>query len=92
MIDKDWYGGMNAHQHKDRTVTDPAHTDGMRWIAGGTFTMGSLDWYPEEAPLRQVAVDGFWIDEVPDRPAARHPETIDTSTSHIGFRCVRRGA
>jgi formylglycine-generating enzyme len=25
------------------------------------------------------------------RPAARHPETIDTSTSHIGFRCVWRG-
>lgn len=24
------------------------------------------------------------------RPAARHPETIDTSTSHIGFRCVIR--
>lgn len=24
------------------------------------------------------------------RPAARHPESIDTSTSHIGFRCVRR--
>ncbi|MBW8785119.1 MAG: formylglycine-generating enzyme family protein, partial [Novosphingobium sp.] len=22
------------------------------------------------------------------RPAARHPETIDTATSHIGFRCV----
>lgn len=26
------------------------------------------------------------------RPAARHPETIDTSTSHIGFRCVSRGS
>ncbi len=26
------------------------------------------------------------------RPAARHPETIDTSTSHIGFRCVKRPA
>lgn len=25
------------------------------------------------------------------RPAARHPEMIDTSTSHIGFRCVVRG-
>ncbi|KAB1072520.1 formylglycine-generating enzyme family protein [Methylobacterium planeticum] len=25
------------------------------------------------------------------RPAARHPHPIDTSTSHIGFRCVRRG-
>lgn len=24
------------------------------------------------------------------RPAARHPETIDTSTCHIGFRCVKR--
>ena len=24
------------------------------------------------------------------RPAARHPEMIDTSTSHIGFRCITR--
>jgi formylglycine-generating enzyme required for sulfatase activity len=24
------------------------------------------------------------------RPAARHPEMIDTSTTHIGFRCVKR--
>ncbi|MCB8821979.1 formylglycine-generating enzyme family protein [Microvirga rosea] len=24
------------------------------------------------------------------RPAARHPHPVDTSTSHIGFRCVRR--
>ncbi|MNT05872.1 Serine/threonine-protein kinase pkn1 [compost metagenome] len=24
------------------------------------------------------------------RPAARHAESIDTSTSHVGFRCVRR--
>ncbi|HUD29235.1 MAG TPA: formylglycine-generating enzyme family protein [Novosphingobium sp.] len=24
------------------------------------------------------------------RPAARHPEMVDTSTSHIGFRCVVR--
>jgi len=26
------------------------------------------------------------------RPAARHPQAIDSSTSHIGFRCVRRAA
>jgi formylglycine-generating enzyme required for sulfatase activity len=26
------------------------------------------------------------------RPAARHPEPVDTSTSHIGFRCIRRTA
>nr|WP_226576033.1 formylglycine-generating enzyme family protein [Acuticoccus sediminis] len=26
------------------------------------------------------------------RPAARHPEPVDTSTSHVGFRCIRRPA
>jgi len=26
------------------------------------------------------------------RPAARHPQPVDTSTSHIGFRCVKRPA
>jgi formylglycine-generating enzyme required for sulfatase activity len=26
-----------------------------------------------------------------DRPAARHPQMIDTGMSHIGFRCVVRG-
>jgi formylglycine-generating enzyme required for sulfatase activity len=25
------------------------------------------------------------------RPAARYAQPIDTTTSHIGFRCVRRG-
>ena len=25
--------------------------------------MGSNDFYPEERPVRDVAVDGFWIDE-----------------------------
>lgn len=27
--------------------------------------MGSVNWYPEEAPLRRVKVNGFWIDETP---------------------------
>lgn len=39
--------------------------EGMRQIEGGTFTMGSEQWYPEEAPLRKVRVDSFWIDETP---------------------------
>jgi sulfatase modifying factor 1 len=34
-------------------------------IPGGTFTMGSESFYPEEAPLRRVAVDGFAIDRAP---------------------------
>lgn len=38
---------------------------GMQPIRGGTFWMGSDAHYPEEGPTRQVAVDGFWIDETP---------------------------
>ena len=34
----------------------------MKWIAGGTFRMGSDAHYPEERPSRRVTVDGFWID------------------------------
>jgi formylglycine-generating enzyme required for sulfatase activity len=35
----------------------------MAWIPGGTFRMGSNDFYPEEAPAHDVSVDGFWMDE-----------------------------
>ena len=37
----------------------------MKQISGGTFVMGSTDFYPEEAPVRTVAVQDFWIDERP---------------------------
>jgi formylglycine-generating enzyme required for sulfatase activity len=37
-------------------------------VPGGTFRMGSDRFYPEEAPVREVSVDGFWID--------RHPVTV----------------
>ncbi len=43
----------------------PAPADGMRWVPGATFSMGSEDFYPEERPVHQVGVDGFWIDESP---------------------------
>jgi formylglycine-generating enzyme len=37
----------------------------MVWIPGGEFLMGSDQFYPEEAPVHRVALDGFWIDEHP---------------------------
>jgi formylglycine-generating enzyme required for sulfatase activity len=43
----------------------PSSIPGMRLLGGGTFTMGSERFYPEERPLRQVRVDPFWIDETP---------------------------
>jgi len=39
--------------------------EGMVWIAGGTFVMGSDHHYPEEAPAHPVTVDGFLIDRAP---------------------------
>ena len=39
--------------------------DGMAWVPGGEFAMGSDAFYPEEGPVRRVAVDGFWIDRDP---------------------------
>src|SRR5450432_590242 len=35
---------------------------GMLWIPGGTFRMGSEDFYPEEQPIHEIKVDGFWMD------------------------------
>ncbi len=35
---------------------------GMVWIAGGEFAMGSDRHYPDEGPVRRIAVDGFWVD------------------------------
>ncbi|WP_344618908.1 formylglycine-generating enzyme family protein [Dactylosporangium salmoneum] len=37
----------------------------MAWIPGGTFAMGAEGFYPEEAPVCKVAVDGYWIDSHP---------------------------
>jgi formylglycine-generating enzyme len=44
----------------------PPHRD-MVWVPGGTFLMGSEDFYPEERPVHRAAVDGLWVD--------RHPVT-----------------
>jgi sulfatase modifying factor 1 len=40
----------------------PPPWEGMAWIPGGAFLMGSDRHYPEEAPAHPVAVDGFWMD------------------------------
>jgi len=35
---------------------------GMVWIENGRFAMGSEQVYPEEGPVHEVRVNGFWID------------------------------
>ena len=40
-------------------------TEGMCWIPGGEFWMGSEEFYPEELPVRKVRLEAFWIDSHP---------------------------
>lgn len=46
-------------------VVKDDNKDGMIFIPGGTFRMGSDDHYPEESPSTDVMIDDFWIDQVP---------------------------
>lgn len=37
-------------------------TNGMVWIPPGTFSMGSREGGPEERPVHDATVEGFWMD------------------------------
>ena len=50
---------------RPRIAHENAVPTGMVAIPGGVFSMGSDRHYPEEAPMRQVRVDGFFIDQTP---------------------------
>src|SRR4051794_8891243 len=44
-------------------VVKSANLNNMVLIPGGKFLMGSDKFYPEEKPVHQVSVDGFYIDK-----------------------------
>ncbi|WP_423143089.1 formylglycine-generating enzyme family protein [Parablastomonas sp. CN1-191] len=84
----DWYSEPSAtkkHQASCCTINNPR---------GGSMKASLDPDQPEVAIGRKVIKGGSHLCAENYcrryRPAARHPETIDTSTSHIGFRCVRR--
>lgn len=60
-----------------------------------TVTDGSHDPCQPDIPIPRAVLKGGSHLCAPNycqryRPAARHPEPVDTSTTHVGFRCIRR--
>jgi len=55
----------------------------MIFVPGGAFAMGSEAFYPEEAPVRRVRVDPFWIDETPVTNAQFN--AFVEATGHVTF-------
>lgn len=65
--------------------------DGMVWISGGAFEMGSSDpGHPDEAPVHRVTLSGYWMDsaEVTNR---QFKEFVDaTGYQTVAERTPRR--
>lgn len=53
------YGKGGGNETPDRSIA------AMKLVLGGTYIMGSEDFYPDERPLRRATVGDFWIDETP---------------------------
>lgn len=56
-----------AYPHASSTPAERASPGppGMAFVPGGTFRMGSADFYEDERPVRPVSLDGFWMDRTP---------------------------
>ena len=66
------------------TIDRPDHArDGMLFIPGGTFRMGSDKHYPEEAPSHRVTVDDFFVDRTP--VTNRQFKEFVKATGHVTF-------
>jgi formylglycine-generating enzyme len=60
----------------------------MVMVPGGAFLMGSADFYPEERPVREAAVESFWIDECPVTNEQFRDFVTDTGYSTLAERPV----
>ena len=87
---------MSTGSVSDGFEANPTHVpfEGMRWVPGGTFAMGSEDFYPEERPVHRASVDGFWIDEHPITAAEfrrDHEDDEHLPPTKAPRRCSARG-
>jgi formylglycine-generating enzyme len=86
---KDWYAAGHPH--------DPTQPCCAPRNPRGVSEALSYDPTQPGLPVARKVIKGGSYLCAPNycqryRPAARYPQAIDTTTSHIGFRCVLRGA
>src|SRR5687767_4112946 len=57
--------GKSTHDQSEKNQKPSEKVEGMVWISGGTFVMGTneAEAYDHERPAHQVKVTGFWMDE-----------------------------
>ena len=84
---KDWYAAGHPHDPKQPCCA-PVNPRGVAEALSYDMTQ------PGHRVARKVIKGGSFMC-APNycqryRPAARYPQALDTTTSHIGFRCVKR--
>ncbi len=62
LVARDNESGRRATVMSSADCSTTSEHDGMVWIEGGVYTGGATGFYTEESPLREVQVEGFWID------------------------------
>jgi len=83
----DWYSQPKAHRKQRGSCCVPANPRGG--TRGGSIVKSE----PTKIPRKVLKGGSHLCAEnycQRYRPAARYPQPIDTSTSHVGFRCVLR--
>jgi sulfatase modifying factor 1 len=73
---------MSLAETDASSARHPKHA-AMVFVPGGTFRMGSDKHYPEEAPVHQVTVAGFWMDRTP--VTNRQFRAFVEATGHVTF-------
>ena len=59
-----YFSSRPSHTTTENLASECASAvkEDMAWIPAGSFTMGASEYYPDEGPLKEVTLDGFWID------------------------------
>lgn len=71
----------SALGHELPSLARAPDTNEMVWISSGTFWMGSAGGNPDEQPVHQITLDGFWMDKT--EVTNEQFDTFVRATGHV---------